>query len=144
MKRLSCITVLAWLCLASLTGYALEPMYSLSVVNRWDAVVFEVQRDFTPSLATLPWTATEFSLDWQSLAKEAPAWPVPELRAAQDSLPPLEWPKETVPSEKYAALSDARVSVGPSNLALRRKRDKPNDGFEKLRFVRARLVRSVA
>jgi hypothetical protein len=37
-------------------------MFSLSVVNRWDAVVFEVQRDFTPSLATLPWTATEFSL----------------------------------------------------------------------------------
>jgi hypothetical protein len=135
---------MAWLCLASLTGYALEPVFSLSVVNRWDAVVFEVQRDFTPSLAMLPWTATEFSLDWQSLAKEAPAWTGPELRAAQDSLPPLEWPKGTVPREKYVALSDALVSVGPSNRAFRRKRDKPNDGFEKLRFVRARLVRAVA
>ena len=135
MKRLSCATVLAGVCLASLTGFALESVFSLSVVNRWDAVVFEVRHDFTPSLATLTWTTPGFSLDWGLLAKEAPDWPVPELRAAPDYLPPLEWPEESVPREKYAALSDARASAQRTNRAVRRKRERPVGGFGNVKLA---------
>jgi hypothetical protein len=118
------MTVLAWLCLASLTGSAREPLFTQSVVNRWDIVVFQVRPDFT------------LTLGWPLPAKEAPEWRVPELRAASDLTVPLEWPKKnTADTDNYAALNDWGVNIERSDRVPGSKRERPGHSSGKMKFT---------
>src|SRR5882672_10239703 len=124
MKKFSCMTVLAWLCLASLTGSAREPVFTQPVVNRWDVVVFQVRPVFSP------WP------DWPLTVKEAPDGRVLELRAASDHSVPLEWPKKkTADTDNHAALNDWGVNVERSDWVPGRKRERLDHNSGKVKFA---------
>jgi hypothetical protein len=126
MKQFSYMTALAGLYLASLTGFAMEPVFTQPVVNRWDVVKFELPPEIIASL------------DWPLRATEAPARLVPELRPAPDYLVPLEWPKEKkVTQENYAALSDWRVNIERTERVPGGKRERPDHSFGKVKLIRA-------
>jgi hypothetical protein len=126
MRQFSYMTVLAGLCLASLTGFAMEPVFTQPIVNRWDVVRFELP----PAIIA--------SLDWPLLVTQAPARPVPELRPAPEYSVPFEWPKKkAVPRDNYAALSDWRVNIERPERVAGGKRERPNHTFANVKLIRA-------
>jgi hypothetical protein len=127
------MTVLAGLFLATLTGFALEPVYTQPVVNRWDIVKFKVPYDLAMSLASVFERAEEYLL-----TDDRFRWLLPGLYVADSPLPPIEQPKERMRTEEYAVLSDWNVTVERSDRAIMRKRWQPAPSLGKLNPLRGR------
>ena len=133
MKQFSYMTVLAGLFLATLTGFAMEPVFTPPVVNRWDVVKFKVPYDLAISLASVFERAEEYLL-----TDDRFRWLLPGLYVADSPLPPIEQPKERMRTEEYAVLSDWNVAIERSDRVMVRNRPQPTPSLGKLNPLRGR------